>query len=291
MQKSNVEIIEKLPNGNLIVKIENQVPKTGTNEFNTIVKFALANENGLVNLVDLNNNLLGFQFFDTYTLNENGEVIIGIKKTGKEYYEDVLSHFDLSDTQAKAIKLPDGPFNIGPYAKQYYEFIEPTKVVDDIVPQSYSYNFGLINKEGMVVIYPVYDNIEFGNEGTCIVGKLASDDLLFGYVDINSGNFITPICFESAYEFHDNRAVVEYKGKYGYIDRNKVILNPKNNEEYAEHLYPRFFRATDFNEGIAIAGYSKRTHLTQASYAQIDKTGIKAIVPESGFHLIKRKFK
>lgn len=291
MQKQNVEIVEKLPSGKLIVKIENQVQKPGTNEFNTIVKFALADENGLINIVDLNGNLLGFQFFDIYTLNETGEIVIGLKKTGKEYNERVLSHFDLSDTQWKAIEVPGGPFNIGPYAKQYYEYIRPTKTVDDIVPQSYSYNFGLINKEGVLVIYPSYDHIEFGNEATCIVGRLGFEDLVFGYIDINTGKLITPICFDKASKFYDNRAVVKYNRKYGYIDRNKVIVNPKNNEEYAANLYPRFFRANDFNNGVAIAGFSQGTHFTQASYAEIDKTGIISIVPEKGLHLIKKRIK
>lgn len=291
MFNSNVEIIEKLPSGKLVVKIENHVQKCGSDETHIMVKYALADKNGLINIFDSNNNLLGFQFFDTYSLNELGEIIIGIKKSGKEYYQEVLSKFDLSDTEVKTIKLGSGPFNIGPYARDYYEFISPTKTIEDIVPDNYSYNFGFINKEGVLIVYPSYDYIEFGNEGTCIVGKLNYKNLLFGYVDTNDGKFITPVCFKSANNFYDNRAVVEYKGKYGYIDRNKVIVDPKNNEEYADGLYPRFFKAYDFENGIAIAGYNRATHLTQSSYAEIDKTGIISIVPERGLHLIRKKYK
>ena len=71
---------------------------------------------------------MGFQFFDYYKLSADGEIIIGIKKTGKEYCDDVLSYFDLSDTQGKTVEVSGGPFNLGPYAKQYYEYIEPITI-------------------------------------------------------------------------------------------------------------------------------------------------------------------
>lgn len=54
MQKRNIEIVEKLQNGKVIIKVVNKVPRLGTNEYNTIAKYALADENELLNLVDLN---------------------------------------------------------------------------------------------------------------------------------------------------------------------------------------------------------------------------------------------
>lgn len=289
MQKRNIEIVEKLQNGKVIIKVVNKVPRLGTNEYNTIAKYALADENELLNLVDLNNNWMDFQFFDYYKLSSDGEIIIGIKKAGKEYCNDVLAHFDLSDAQGKVVEVSGGPFNLGPYAKQYYDYIEPVKTVDDIVPKSYGFNYGLLNEEGKVVIYPCCDYIELGNENTCIVGKLSGEDLLYGYVDISSGKFITPVCFSSANKFYDNRAVVEYKRRFGYIDRNKVIDNPMDYEQYAKDLYPRFFRANDFKDGMATACIFKPTHLTEACYAVVDKIGIISIIPKRGLRLVRKK--
>lgn len=286
MLNENVEIVEKLPNGKFIIKIENQVQN---HRIDSVVKFALADKNGIINIVDLNNELLGFHFFDTYDLNESGEIIIGIKKAAKDYIENILSQFDLSDTEVKTIEVSGGPFNVGPYAKQCFDYIYPTKTVDDIVPHSYSYNFGLINQEGVLIIYPSYEYIEMGNENTCIVGILEVGDLMMGYVDTNTGKNITPICFNEANKFYDNRAVVKYHRKYGYIDRNKIIINPDNKDEYANELYPQFFRANDFNEGLAMAGVIPRSPFDQACYAEIGQTGIISIVSEKTLQLKKNK--
>ena len=228
MKKTNVEIVEKLPNEKFIVKVENSILNAETNEINNVIKFGIADKSGLINLRDLSGNLIGFQFFDNYKVNDNGEIIICIKKSGREYCESVLTKFDLSDTQTKKVEVSGGPFNVGPYAKQYYEFIEPSKSIDDIISKKYNYNYGYINKNGEVVVYPSYDYIEFGNENTCIVGKLIYEGIMYGYVDTINGKFITPICFRVAGKFYDNRAAVKYNGKYGYIDRKKIIVNPDN---------------------------------------------------------------
>lgn len=288
MKKINVEIVEKLPNEKFIVKVENRVLNAETNEINNVIKFGIADKSCLINLHDLSGNLIGFQFFDNYKVDENGEIIIYIKKSGKEYYENVLTKFDLSDTQTKKIEVSGGPFNVGPYAKQYYEFIEPSKSVDDVISEKFNYNYGFINKNGEVVVYPSYDYIEFGNENTCIVGKLIYEGIMYGYVDTTNGKFITPICFRSAGKFYDNRAAVKYNGKYGYIDRKKIIVNPDNKDEYAEKLYPMFFKAKDFKDGKAIVGFSKATHLTQARYAIVSETGIESIILEKTLRKMKK---
>ncbi len=124
-----------------------------------------------------------------------GDIIIGIKKDGDEYYNRVLSRFDLSDTKVKVTEVSGGPFNIGPYAKPYYDYEMLTKTIEDIIPQSYSFNYGLISRNGVLVIYPAYDEVYFGTENTCILGVLNSmTDLKYGYNDLISGNPITPIC-------------------------------------------------------------------------------------------------
>lgn len=272
MFNRNIEIVEELSNGNLIIKVEKEiVVNNGTKK---VIKFTIADKNGIVNILDSKGDLSGIQFFDNYSLNKFGDIIIAIKKDGVEYYNRILSHFDLSDTEVKMTEVSDGPFNIGPYYKQYYNYEYPTKTIEDIIPQSYSFNYGLINRDGLLVIYPIYDKIKFGTENTCIVGLLnSSTNLEFGYKDILSGNDITPVCFDVAKNFSDGRALVKYQDKYGYIDREKIMINPKNTDEYAEKLSPRFFGATSFKNGVATVVTSLGDRFSFSNRVKIDTSG------------------
>jgi len=260
MFDNNIEIVEKLPNGRKNVKIEKEIViQAGKyvveGKPNKLIKFTIVDENDIVNILDSKGELSGIQFFDTYFLNEFGDVIIGIKKDGEEYYERILSRFDLSDTKCKTIVTPS-EFNIKGYDKRYYEYEAPTKTIAEIIPQSYSFNYGLINRNGLLVIYPMYDSIQFGNENTCIVGLLGPiKSLIFGYNDVLSGDAITPVCFDAANDFYDSRAVVKYKYRYGYIDRQKIMTNPDNLDEYAKELAPTFYYASNFEDGIATVTY------------------------------------
>lgn len=272
MSYNNIEIVEKLPNGRMIIKVEKEI--IVQNESKKMIKFTIADRNGIVNILDAQGELSGIQFFDCYYLNEFGDVIIGIKKDGEEFYKRVLSHFDLSDTEFKATEVPSGPFNIGPYAKQYYDYEYPTKTIEDIIPQSYAFNYGLINRNGILVMYPIYDQIEFGTENTCIVGVLGGTNLKKGYNDLLSGNSITPICFDIAMNFSEGRAVVAYKNSYGYIDRQKNMIDPENPDEYAENLNPSFVRATDFKDGIATVVINQSNQFNPSIMrAKINKNG------------------
>ena len=271
MSGRNIEIIEQLANGKLIIKIEKEI--VVQKETKKEIKFTIADKNGIVNILDSKGELSGVQFFDNYLLNESGDIIIGIKKDGDEYYKRILSHFDLSDTKVKMTEVPYGPFNIGPYAKQYYDYEYPTKTIEDIVPQSYSFNYGLINRNGLLVIYPAYDEIKFGSENTCRIGLLEVTRLKFGYNDILSGDAITPVCFDTAMDFSEERAVVEYKNRYGYIDRQKIMINPESSDEYAEHLAPRFFKATNFKDGTAIVIITPSNYFNSSIRAKIDTNG------------------
>ena len=112
MFNRNIEIVEELSNGNLIIKVEKEiVVNNGTKK---VIKFTIADKNGIVNILDSKGDLSGIQFFDNYSLNKFGDIIIAIKKDGVEYYNRILSHFDLSDTEVKMTEVSDGPFNIGP---------------------------------------------------------------------------------------------------------------------------------------------------------------------------------
>lgn len=278
---NNMEVVETLKNGNFIVKIETVIEKEG--EDVVITKYALANQGELVSIRDAKGNISVVQMFDVYHVNEAGDIIIGTKKSGREYYDRVLSHFDLSETKMQAVEVPGGPFNIGPYAKQYYEYTYPTKRVEDIVPDELSYNYGLISRDGILCLYPAYDSIVFGNEDTCIVGNLGVvENLDYGYFDLLSKEFLSPICFSRAEKFNDGRALVKHRRCFGYLDRNKVLINPNDNSQYATNLEPKYMRASSFKDGKAIVCLMQATHLTQALKAYIGVDGeIVGFVPRN----------
>lgn len=232
MSRNNIEVVDELTNGRRIVKIEKKI--IVHNETKRVIKFTIADRNGLVNILDSKGHLSGIQFFDCYFLNEFGDIIIGIKKDGEEYYKRVLVPFYLSNEKLNY----DDPFNIGS--------------IENIIPQSYAFNYGLINRNGLLVIYPSFDQIEFGSLNTCRLGFLCETNLKLGYNDLLSGNSITPICFDVAMDFSEGKAIVGYKNSYGYIDRQKHMNDPKNPDEYADNLSPRFVRATDFKDGTAM---------------------------------------
>lgn len=272
MTRHNTEIVEQLPDGKAILEIKREIVIQDKPKI--ITKYAITDRNGIVNILDQNGEMTGIQFFDNYKINEMGDIIIGIKKDGDEYYNRVLSRFDLSDTKVKVTEVSGGPFNIGPYAKPYYDYEMPTKTIEDIIPQSYSFNYGLISRNGVLVIYPAYDEVHFGTENTCILGMLNSmTDLKYGYNDLISGNPITPICFSKARDFSNERALVMYNRKYGYVDRNKVMTNPENLEEFADNLAPKFFKATSFQDGVANVIITPSNHFESSSRVKIDITG------------------
>lgn len=271
MANSNIEVVEQLPNGKKIIKITREIKVQ--EEIKKIIKFTIADENGIVPILDTDGELTGIQFFDNYALNEFGDIIIGIQKEVEEYLSRILSKYDLSETGVQVTEAPGGPFNIGPYAKPYYEYEWPTKKLEDIVPQSYSFNYGVINRDGLLSIYPTYDYMRFGNENTCIVGLLTTG-LKCGYNDLTSGSAITPVCFNEAMDFSEGRARILYKNRYGYLDRNKVMNNPENHDEYAENLAPQFFKATEFENGTAMVVINKGNHFNNGSMrAKIDLNG------------------
>lgn len=105
--------------------------------------------------------------------------------------------------------------------------------------------YGAINDKGVMVLSPIYDNIEFSTEGTFIIYR---NDLC-GYVEQSNGNMITPICFEKCYDFQDGKALVCYDSQYGYADRNKIITNPLFKWEY--RIFPQFDKAYSFKKGVA----------------------------------------
>lgn len=258
-----LKVVEKFNDGRCIVKVSTKMG----------VKYTFVKGDDLFTLKDLNGDLTGIQFFDGYQINKEGEVIIKVFKKPNEWL-GVLGEFDLSDAMGSSKEVPGGPFNIGPYAKRYYEYKAPTKEVDDIVPQDLKYNYGLVNSEGVLSVYPKYDFMSFGGEGTCVGGELfVCGSLRYGYIDTETGKKITPIRFDVCDSFREGRGLVKINNRYGFVDREKVMVDCDDKEQYAHNLSPSFFRATPFCDGVTCVVISPATHLTRASKATLDRDG------------------
>lgn len=274
----NINVKKVLPNGYKIIEVINKIKVYENKKFvvKEVKKYALADNNDPIILKDINGNLVPMLYFDNYKVDSEGNIIIGIKKEGKEVYDRVINQFDLSDTRCSSETDYD---LIGGRVVTNTKHYSPTKKIDDIIPKEYYFNYGVINKEGLLSIYPIYDYICFSNENTCIVGNLwVEEDLKYGYVDITTGDFITPIEFNEARKFYDKRAVVgisarSLKLSFGYVDRDKVITNVNNNNEYAKGLEPKFHNVTDFKDGVATVCISVPTLMSSAKYVDVDAQG------------------
>lgn len=74
-------------------------------------------------------------------------------------------------------------------------------------------------------------------------------------------------------DFSEKKAAVQYKNRYGYIDRQKIMTNPKNSDEYAENLAPKFFNATDFKDGFATVIITPNDIFNSSRRVKIDLKG------------------
>lgn len=121
----------------------------------------------------------------------------------------------------------------------------PLYRLGSMVCEQYKYRYGAINSNGFLAVQPIYDRLTFNNENSYTAyfnGNL-------GYVDSFDGHHITPIIFSHAQPFFENKAAVEFNGQMGYVDRNKIMRNPNNKNEYA--IEPKYDIASDFENGYA----------------------------------------
>ena len=164
------------------------------------------------NIMLKDGSIVSENWFDTYEYDRFGNCIIGFRRSYAEC-RDIMT-------------IPS--YCSGPFLLEQYEYI-----------------YGAINPEGKLAVKPLYDRLSFNNENSYTAyhnGKL-------GYVSSTDGKHITPIIFTHAQPFFESKAAVEYNGKMGYVDRNKVITNPNNKWEYA--IEPKFDMTDDFDNGRA----------------------------------------
>jgi hypothetical protein len=127
--------------------------------------------------------------------------------------------------------------------------------------------YGYIDKNGVVIVKPQFDQARKFSEGmgAVCVGDICRwpDDGLWGYIDVKGVEVIHPQ-FLRAEAFQDGLAVVESDQGWGYIDRTGIfVIGPGD-------LLPQ----TGFSEGIAaVEEVDPATGFGNGTYAFIDKTG------------------
>lgn len=258
-----IKVVHKFEDGRSIIEVATKLGK----------KYTFVKDNDLYPLNDLDGNMSGIQFFDDYEVSDDGDVIIKLFKNPNEWLR-VLKEFDLSDAQAVYTEVPGGPFNIGPYAKQYFDYKAPTKKVDDIVPSRLKYSYGVVNSEGVLTVFPQFDDMYFVGEGACAAGNLfCCGDCRYGYLDCTTGKAFTPMAFDEAHPFSEERAIVKYKRQYGFIDRCKIMTDANDNDQYAKGLAPTFHRVTPFQDGRATVTIGMGSIYGRAPKFFVDKNG------------------
>lgn len=165
------------------------------------------------NILRYNNEIVCDRWFDVYTVDQEGNCIIGYTRSYRDYE-----------------KLR----NMSGYT-----------YASGLLYQKYIYIYGAINRVGNLSVEPIYDSLSFNNEDTFI----AESNKKFGYLSIANGEHITPIIFDEARCFSEGLACICYHHQYGYINRNNIITNPDNNHQYA--ISPQYEWAQDFKKGYA----------------------------------------
>lgn len=85
---------------------------------------------------------------------------------------------------------------------------------------------GYIDTLGNMVIKPQFEEAERFRNGLALVGKTIAGHLLYGFIG-PAGQLLIPYQFEDVKEFSDNRAAVNRKGTWQYINKSgKTVLGP-----------------------------------------------------------------
>ena len=106
---------------------------------------------------------------------------------------------------------------------------------------------GFVDAHGNVVVAARFDMAGPFHDGVAQVGDLDPDGTpavpgivkrRVGFIN-TSGDMVTPLCFDYARDFSDGRAAVMVGKKWGFIDRNGVVV-----------IKPQYDAAWAFTEGI-----------------------------------------
>ncbi|MBU6452386.1 MAG: WG repeat-containing protein [Cyanobacteria bacterium REEB67] len=117
--------------------------------------------------------------------------------------------------------------------------------------------FGLVGRDGLIVLSPQYDYIERFSEG---LAKIRDQEGKIGFIDTR-GNLVIKPQYERARSFRNGLAVVQKDGKWGYVDtRGNTVIDFQ------------FESAHPFYEGVAAVKQGYR-------YGYVDGSGQFVIEP------------
>jgi hypothetical protein len=125
------------------------------------------------------------------------------------------------------------------------------------------WKYGFIDKNGKVVISPMYESALNFSNGLSAVSKKSDKgkETLWGYID-TEGKVVINFQFQSAGSFYDDLAPVSNGKQYGFIDKTgKYAINPQ------------FEEVSRFQNGLAVFKQGK-------NYGFIDKQGKIIINPQ-----------
>jgi hypothetical protein len=80
--------------------------------------------------------------------------------------------------------------------------------------------YGYINKQGIEVVKPIYDNVYDLHEGFAIVKNNK-----WGYIN-KQGIEVIPLIYDEVWDFKDDFAVVQNNNKFGFIDKQGKEVIP-----------------------------------------------------------------
>ena len=125
--------------------------------------------------------------------------------------------------------------------------------------------YGAFNKNGELVIYPIFDSVRFLYENTdYLVCEFNKKYGLFK----KDGKQIIPVKYNNITNSNEDLLGVYYKEKWGVIDINTGIDNPKDFNQYV--IPPTYDYITPFIDGIATASYNNQTFRINKSNEKID---------------------
>ena len=223
-------------------------------------------------------------------VNKNGKIVVKaiydevgkfsdglavVRKGSKSGYIDTTGKIVIPLQYESASDVSDGLAVVGIKNKCYFIKTNGEQAFDSIYTMAYEFSdglapvkikdkFGYINTNGELVIpakynwaYPFSEQRAFVIKGDY---KLVID---------TEGKTITKYADDTERsDFSDGYAIIQKKGKYGYINKDgKVVIKPSSKWYYVEH----------FSEGLAV--YWEGPKSFESGYGYINKKGKIAIKP------------
>lgn len=195
--------------------------------------------------------------------------IADYNKESIETFDNEYPDFPFKNLIAQDLKL---------VGKQLYQFIKNGK-------------YGFMDKEGIVMIAPIYEYAGLFNNGLAVVSK----DGLYGYIN-KDGKQLIDYKYDEAMDFDQGRAIVLENEKYGMIDvSGSYILNPNyidigvfsEGKAYAQNK--EGYQYYNLDGSIAFPGVFDEAFSFQNGIAQVRKDELKGFIGTNGEFIVSSK--